>query len=62
MNDRLSEYPAALRTSQVAEVLQTSVQTVIRWIKDGTLPAFRVRGQYRVPREAIERMIAEAMR
>lgn len=58
----LNQYPDALRTSQTAEVLQTSEQTIRRWIKDGTLPAFRVRGQYRVPREAIERMIAEAMK
>lgn len=58
----LSDYPDALRISQTAEVLQTSEQTIRRWIKDGTLPAFRVRGQYRVPREAIERMISEAMK
>jgi PTS system nitrogen regulatory IIA component len=60
--DDLKEYPTQMRTRQVAEVLQVSEQTIRRWIADGTLPAFRVRGEYRIPREVIERMIDEAMR
>ncbi len=44
-----------LTVRQAAELLNVSEKSVYRWITDGTLPAYRVSGQYRISRaELIE--------
>jgi len=50
-----------LTVKQAAEVLQTHPETIRRAIRDGSLPAFRARGTYRIPRAALERMIEDAV-
>ena len=61
VNQRLSEWPELMTVKQGAVRLQSGVTTIYRAIGDGSLPAIKVRGSYRIPREAIERLIADAM-
>jgi excisionase family DNA binding protein len=42
---------------EVAELLRVSVSTIYRMIEDGRLRAIRVRGGYRIPREAVEEIV-----
>jgi excisionase family DNA binding protein len=57
----LKDGPEVLTVRQAAEVWQVHPETVRRAIRDGSLPAFRARGTYRIPRTALERLIDEAV-
>lgn len=46
-----------LTTDEAAQLLNVHVNTIIRWIKDGRLPASRIGREYRIPRESIENRI-----
>lgn len=50
-----------LTTTQAAEMLGVSRDTVARWIRLGQLPAVRLpSGQYRVKREDVERVLSDS--
>jgi excisionase family DNA binding protein len=50
-----------LTTSQAADMLDVSRDTVARWIRLGQLPAVRLpSGRYRVRREDVERLLRQA--
>ena len=51
--------PAFLDKHKAAAALGVSWHTVIRMIKDGTLPARKVRGQWRIPADAIRSLAEE---
>ncbi|MDO8915671.1 MAG: helix-turn-helix domain-containing protein [Coriobacteriia bacterium] len=53
--------PDLLTIKQVAEVLQVHERTVRRHIKDGTIPAHKFFGTWRIPKAAITRGIARAL-
>ena len=46
-----------LTTHEVADKLKTSVKTVYRLILSGDLPATKIRQQYRVSSEAVDRLL-----
>jgi excisionase family DNA binding protein len=54
-----SENAALLSPLDVARRLGISRATAYRLLADGDLPAVRVRGQYRVEREELERFLEE---
>jgi excisionase family DNA binding protein len=43
--------------SEVAVMLRITVQTIRRMIKEGELPAFRIRGEWRIRQSAIDEFI-----
>ncbi len=57
--------PAYYSPTDVAVILQVSLQTVRRWIREGRLPAFKIGGEdsriVRIPREALEAFIQDGM-
>jgi len=57
--------PAYYSPSDVAVILQVSLQTVRRWIREGQLPAYKVGGEdsriVRIPREALEVFIRDGI-
>jgi excisionase family DNA binding protein len=52
--------PAYLTALEVAELLRVSVKSVYRWVKDDpSLPALRLSGTVRFPRERLERWLRD---
>lgn len=51
-----------LTVEEVAKELRVSAQTVRKIIEDGELKAFRVRGQWRIKREDLDRYIEQNYR
>lgn len=52
--------PAYLTADQVGELLQVSEKTVYRWLKaDPTMPALKIGGTVRFPRERLERWLRD---
>ncbi len=43
----------------VADMLELSVDTIRRYIREGLLPAVKLKGSYRIMREDFERFIEE---
>ena len=52
--------PPFLTTEEAASLLQVHANTILRWIKQGKLPATQIGKQYRIPREAIGDQVARA--
>jgi excisionase family DNA binding protein len=50
----------ALRVSQAAEAINVTTRTIRSWIKDGTLPSFRIGGVVRIPSNAIQSLLEGA--
>ena len=48
-----------LTIKQVAEYLQVTEKTIYTLVQEGSLPAFKVRGQWRFKREDIDKWIEE---
>lgn len=48
-----------LRPEEVAEILQVSRRTVVRWLKEGKLKGVRVGKLWRVRREDLEEFLAQ---
>lgn len=46
-----------LKVRQVADELQWSTKSVYKRIKDGSLRAYRLYGEWRIPRSAINEML-----
>ncbi|MDO8915996.1 MAG: helix-turn-helix domain-containing protein [Coriobacteriia bacterium] len=53
--------PELLTIKQVADVLQVHERTVRRHIKDGSIPAHKFFGTWRIPKAAITRGITRAL-
>jgi PTS system nitrogen regulatory IIA component len=53
----VSESPDLLTTQEVAEFLRVSRVTVVRWVRDGTLPGVKIGGVLRFRRSDIEALI-----
>lgn len=51
--------PAFLTVAEVADVVRVSRMTVYRMVHSGELPAVRVGRSFRVPRSAVDTMLAE---
>lgn len=58
---QVADGPLLLKIPHVAELIGTSRQTVDRMIQDGVLARIKFGGLVRVPREEIDRWIAEQM-
>ena len=46
-------------TKDVAETLKVSETTIIRWIKGGKLPAFRIGKDWRIRKDDLDRFLDE---
>ncbi len=46
-----------LTTEEVARMLNTTDATVRRWLRNGTIPAIRVEGEWRIRRADLEEYI-----
>lgn len=44
---------------EIASILRVSEETIRRYIRDGLLPAIRLRGLYRVKREDFEKFLKQ---
>ncbi len=53
--------PQFLTVAEVAEITRVSRMTVYRMVHSGELPAVRVGSSYRVPRTALEQLLAGGM-
>lgn len=51
------EKPDLLTLAEAMRFLRISERTAHRWIRAGILPAVKIGGRWRVPREALERLI-----
>jgi excisionase family DNA binding protein len=45
--------PEYLAPKEVASILHVHVQTVLGWVRDGTLPSIRIVKIIRIPRESV---------
>jgi excisionase family DNA binding protein len=50
----LSEYGPVLTPEEVAEVLQLNQEHLVRLMRNGEFPGFRVKGTWRVKRSALQ--------
>jgi excisionase family DNA binding protein len=58
-----AETPDLLTTLEAAKMLRVGRSTLLRWIQLDQIKAVRLpSGQYRVPREEIDRLLREARR
>lgn len=51
--------PELLTLRELAEYLRVSMRTAYQLVADGAVPAVKVGGQWRIPRGALERRLAE---
>jgi excisionase family DNA binding protein len=49
-----------MTTEEIAKILNVSKETIRRYIRDGLLPAIRLRGLYRVKREDFEEFVKQS--
>jgi len=54
--------PIFVRLSEAARLLSMSRSAAYEAMKAGAIPAVRIAGKWRVPRAALERLVAEAMK
>ena len=52
--------PTYLTTEEAATLLSVHPNTILRWIREGRLPATQIGKQYRIPQEAIRRRVGRA--
>ncbi|MFP7696274.1 helix-turn-helix domain-containing protein [Trueperella sp. LYQ143] len=52
--------PRFFTVAEVAELTRVSRMTVYRMVHSGELPAVRISNSYRVPRSAVEQLLAQA--
>jgi excisionase family DNA binding protein len=53
--------PTLLTTKEVADYLRVSQATVLRWCKNGQLPAVRIGRQWRISKEHLDLILAGEM-
>lgn len=53
MNELLTHYPAALRVSDVAEILNITPATVRRHIKNNDFPHIKIGRLVRIPKDSL---------
>ncbi len=56
--DETAHMPEVATIPEVASFLRVSKTTVRKMIKDGELPAKRIRGQWRIMRQALQEYLA----
>lgn len=54
LDDLFGGYPAAMNPEQVAEVLTMTKAGVYRWLKDGTIPGYKVGSTWRIIRDELK--------
>jgi len=52
--------PTYLTTEEAVRLLHVHTNTILRWIREGRLPATQIGKQYRIPEEAIRRQVSRA--
>jgi excisionase family DNA binding protein len=61
MRQNEQKEPLFLRISEAARLLAMSRSAAYAAIRSGQLPSVRVAGKWRIPRAALERLLARAM-
>jgi len=56
---KTSEHLAFLTPDEVSELLRVSVYTVRRWIKEGSLPAYKVGRGWRISEMAMDEWLSQ---
>lgn len=59
MAERLEGVPSFLTVAEVADAMRVSKMTVYRMIHAGQMPAVRMGRSFRVPRKAVDDLIAQ---
>lgn len=54
---RLSDDLAFLTVEETADLLRVHKNTIYRWVREGRLPSTRIGKQWRIPRQALERLL-----
>lgn len=54
---KLSDDVAFLTVEETAQLLRVHKNTIYRWVREGRLPSTRIGKQWRIPREALERLL-----
>lgn len=49
----LENYQSILTTEEVADILRLNERTVLKLVKEGTIPALKIANQYRFPKDSI---------
>jgi excisionase family DNA binding protein len=62
MDEKGQTEPMFFRLSEAARLLSMSRSAAYEALRKGALPAVQIAGKWRVPRKALERLAAEAMR
>lgn len=58
--DRLfADQPAVMNTEQVSALLNLPRSTVTKWIRDTTIPAYKVGGTWLIPRDELKERLWE---
>ena len=58
--DRLfADQPAVMNTEQVSALLSLPRSTVTKWIRDSTIPAYKVGGTWLIPRDELKEKLWE---
>jgi len=62
LDDMFAEYPLHLSIDQVADLLGISRGTVYKWLKDGSIPGYRIGtgvGTWLILRDELKQAVAE---
>lgn len=59
LDDLFARYPEYLSVSELCEVLGIGRATAYKWLKDGTVPAYRVGGIWKILRDDVKDLVAK---
>jgi excisionase family DNA binding protein len=58
LDDLFARYPEYLSVNELCEVLGIGRATAYKWLNDGTVPAYRVRGVWKILRDDVKDLVA----
>lgn len=59
LDDLFGRYPEYLSIEQLCEVLDIGRVTAYKWLKDGTIPAYQLRGRWKILRDDVKDVVAQ---
>jgi excisionase family DNA binding protein len=57
--DVLKDAPKLMSTAQAGEVMGFSAYSMAEWCRTGVIEAFKVRGEWRIPRESLAKFLLQ---
>lgn len=61
LDDLFARYPEYLTVPQLCEVLGIGRVTAYKWLNDGTIRAYKVRGAWKILRDDVKDLIASGV-